>query len=212
MRSLLAVLYSGVVALICGCATVNEYEGKNPGPWVAAGLRSREIVREVLPIYSPTGVKTTYWCDPRGKHVPAVEFTDRIASYWVSLGKFGSWPSYELSSHEETHSGMRPQRVIISINPMIVILTQGKSSFTPPSFEERAQLSGNTVVISRELVFEYGTGFFDREDILWFSPDLGVGPTPVKVDRPAGTLSIEHPKVSIHARLSEHIWQTERRR
>lgn len=212
MRRSPIVLSLVVIASISGCATVNEYEGSHQGPWVAAGLRSREFVREVLPAYSPVSAKTTYWSDARGSRVPAVEFTDRIASYWESLGKFGHWPRYELMSREETNSGMRPQTVIISIHPIVVIICQGGSDFSPPSFRERARLSGNTTVISRDFVFEYGTGFFDRKAVFWFSPDLGIPPTAVEIDRSSGTLRIEHPQVSIRARLSNHVWQAERLR
>jgi hypothetical protein len=175
-------------------------------------MRVREVVREELPVYSPTGRKTTYWRDRGGKLVPAVEFTDRIVTFWSSLKGVAPWPRYELANRDDTRSGARPQRVIVSTNPTIVILVQRSTATASLDFGARAKKCGNHLVISRDLVFEYGTGFLDHEDMYWFSPDLGVPPTRLEVDRSTGTLAIEHEKVSIYARLSNGIWQTERKR
>lgn len=213
MRALIAAFCLGIIAFICGCASVNESEENFSGPWTGPGVRSREIVREVLPSYSPTGVKTTYWTDANGRRVPAVDFTDQLTRYWASLGLSQNWPrESDAGDYGRADSGIRPQRVIVSIKPIVVILTAGRSETSLPSVRERTRRCGNNMVFSRGLVFEYGTNFYDREEIFWVSPDLGIKPTAVKVDRSSGVFNIDLPQVSIHARLKDNIWYTERLR
>jgi hypothetical protein len=212
MRPLFTSLLAGTIALYSGCATVYEHENPVSGPWAGPVVQTREIVREELPVYSPTGVKTTFWSDQNGKLVPALEFTDRIVAYWSSLKGVAPWPRYEQSSREETRSGARPQRVIVSINPIVVILVPRSTALPSLDFGGRAKHCGNHLVSSRELVFEYGTSFVDHDELFWFSPDLGVPPTHVNVDRAAGSLTIEHPQFLIYARISDGVWRTERKR
>jgi hypothetical protein len=211
-RNLLFVLFTISVFSFCGCSTRWE-ENSIDGPWVAPGVHTRELTRTYLPFYSPDAEHITFWTTANGGREEAYKNFDSSMRYLEELGYFDRWPKTG-DGYDNYDQRLAPFTFhIIAIDPTIMVMVPhnfGNSRAGRSISEIVGQQPAQGMEMKYMINFiEYGTSFPYDPNVLWFSPDLRVPPSPVKKTSDSEQ-EIVNEKIKIAVTKEGDVWKSKR--
>jgi len=207
------VIVAMVAISSCAYAETRWEETAIDGPWVAPGIHARELTRTSLHFYSPVAEHDTFWTTANGARKDADKIIDSTMRYLEKLGYFDRWPKTGFGFDDYDRRLAPFTFHIIAIEPIIVTMV-------PHDFGSQVVGKSGTQIlgprpkqgVSSKFMMnyiEYGTSLLYHPDVLWFSPDLRIPPTPLSRYSDSEQ-SIDHKKVHLVFTRDGDRWVTKR--
>lgn len=213
------VLLASCVLLSLSCSTASRLSAKSEenaidGPWVTPGVHARELTRSYFAGLMHTSDATdTVWTTANGSHRDARGIVDSVEKQLKKLGYFDRWPESQ-SSVGGYRQRLAPFTFhIVAIEPTVVLMVphdfgnpKGNRSINDIVGLAPKQSWGSQFMLNH---IEYGTAVPYHGEILWFSPDLGIAPTPL-TPRANSEMEVVHKRIRLVAKKDGERFVTQR--
>jgi len=212
------MMLAKVIAVImamssCVYAETRWEEAAIDGPWVAPDIHARELTRTSLHFYSPVAEHDTFWTTAKGARKDADKIIDSTMRYLEKLGYFDRWPKTN-GTYNDYVQRLAPFTFhIVAIDPTVVVMVPHDFGL-PIDGRSNREIVGEAPEQSAHCKYminyiEYGTSLPYHPEIIWFSPDLRIPPTPLSRYSDSEQ-SIDHKKVHLVFTRDGDRWVTKR--